>query len=393
MTLPLPTRARTRWTAQQVATIATGGPDRLPVLTPADIVPIDPLHDFWDMWQIARVDGSTVVIGGRSYWFFLATPRFDDPESRHDAARIYLTSHGADGWRLHGPAFADNFTPGSREWSGSAVLAGDGITLTMYFTAAGRRDGQHSFEQRLFETVGRFTVEGDAARTDRWSPPVESVVADGRCYHIADEAVAPPTGIRGFRDPGFFHDPATGQDHLLFTGSAAWNDGQHNGIIGIASRDHADAMWRLAPPVIDSIGVNSELERPHIVLRDGRYYLFWSTQAKRFAAGLTAPTGLYAMVADGMDGPWRPVNGSGLVAGNPAAEPTQAYCWWVTGDGQVLSFVDYAGLEGADPAANVTLRRARFGGTAAPFFRLDFAGDRVAIRTTGSAAPDRPPSP
>ena len=375
--------ALSHWSPQHVARIAPDGPDRLPVLTPADIVPIDPAYDFWDMWQIARADGSTVFVDGRSYWFFLGTPRFDDPEARHDAARIYLTSHGADGWQLHGATFPDGFTPGSREWSGSAVLAEDSETLTLYFTAAGRRDGPHSFEQRLFETVGRFTVEGGTARTDHWSQPIESIVADGNCYRIANEVVAPPTGIKGFRDPGFFHDPATGRDHLLFVGSAAWTDMPLDGVIGVTSRDSADAPWQLGTPLVEAIGVNSELERPHIILRDGLYYLFWSTQAKRFAPGLPAPTGLYAMVADSMDGPWRPVNGSGLVAGNPVAEPTQAYCWWVTGEGQVAAFVDYAGLNGADAGADVALRRAQFGGTAAPFFRLDFDGDRVTIAPTG----------
>ncbi|KQM57263.1 MULTISPECIES: glycoside hydrolase family 68 protein [unclassified Sphingomonas] len=379
---PLP-HALTHWSIEQVATIATDGPDRLPVLTPADVVPIDPAHDFWDMWQIARADGSTVFVDGRSYWFFLGTPRFDDPESRHDAARIYLTSHGSDGWRLHDATFPDGLTPGSREWSGSAVLAEDGETLTMYFTAAGRRGGQHSFEQRLFETVGRFVVDSAGGRTEGWSTPVESVAADGRCYRIADEVEASASGIKGFRDPGFFHDPATGHDHLLFVGSAAWTDAPIDGLVGIASRTSADAPWQLGTPLVDAIGVNSELERPHIILRDGLYYLFWSTQAKRFAPGLPAPTGLYAMVSDSMAGPWRPVNGSGLVAGNPVAEPTQAYCWWVTGEGQVAAFVDYAGLNGADAAVDVALRRARFGGTAAPFFQLDFAGDRVTIRATG----------
>jgi levansucrase len=366
------------WAADDIANIAADGDDRLPVLTAADIVPIDPAYDFWDMWQVARVDGSTVVVKGRSYWFFLGTPRFPDPESRHDAARIYLTSHGADGWRLHGPAFPDGFTPGLREWSGSAVLADDGVTLTMYFTAAGRRGEPLSFEQRLFESVGQLVIAGDDAHTGDWSPPVENVVADGVRYRVADEAVAAPTGIKGFRDPGYFRDPATGIEYLLFVGSAAWVDSPIDGVIGAATRQGGED-WRLADPLVEAIGVNSELERPHIILRDGRYYLFWSTQAKRFAPGLPAPTGLYAMVADTMAGPWRPVNGSGLVAGNPAAEPMQAYCWWVTGEGEVIAFVDYAGLNGADPAGDVALRRARFGGTATPFFRLDFTGDRVTI--------------
>ncbi|HCB76829.1 MAG TPA: glycoside hydrolase 68 family protein, partial [Sphingomonas bacterium] len=46
--------------------------------------------DLWDMWHLTEADGSTVFDGGRSWWFFLATPRFPDPEARHDHARIRL---------------------------------------------------------------------------------------------------------------------------------------------------------------------------------------------------------------------------------------------------------------------------------------------------------------
>lgn len=366
------------WSASDIAGIAVQADAALPVITASDIVPVVADHDVWDMWQIAYTDGRTAMPGGRSWWFFLATPRFDDPEARHDAARIRLTSHGADGWRDHGVTFPDGFTPGSREWSGSAVLDADGITLTQYFTAAGRRDGPHSFEQRLFETRGRFIVDADGARTEGWTTPVESVVADGNLYARADQIEPVAGGIKGFRDPGYFRDPADGAEYLLFVGSAGWTDQLFDGVIGTARRG-ADGRWAPAAPLVEAVGVNRELERPHIIVRDGAYYLFWSTQGKRFAPGIVAPTGLYAMVAGDMAGPWRPVNGTGLVAANPAEEPLQAYCWWVTGELEVASFVDYWGLAGADPAADVGLRRARFGGTAAPWFRLDIQGDRVTI--------------
>ena len=134
--------APAHWSADALAGIAAQADARLPVFTAQDVVPILPDHDLWDMWQIAYADGRTALFGGRSWWFFLATPRFDDPDLRHDEARIRLTSHGADGWRDHGVTFADGFTPGSREWSGSAVLGEDDTTLTMYFTASGRRGGR-----------------------------------------------------------------------------------------------------------------------------------------------------------------------------------------------------------------------------------------------------------
>ncbi|WP_233150767.1 glycoside hydrolase family 68 protein [Sphingomonas mollis] len=349
----------------------------IPVIGPDDVVPIVPGHDLWDMWQIARADGSTVIAGGRSWWFFLATPQLDDPEARHDRARIRLTSHGADGWRDHGWVYEPGFTPGSREWSGSAVLEADGETLTMYFTAAGRHGGAPSFEQRLFETRGRFTVDGDTPHLSGWSEPVESFAADDHWYTRADETEAPATGIKGFRDPGFFRDPATGHDYLLFVGTAGWTTEQLNGVIGVAERTATG--WSLRAPMVQALGVNSELERPHIVMHAGRYYLFWSTQGRRFAPGLGAPTGLYGMVADRFDGPWRPINGTGLVAANPAAEPFQAYCWWVTGELDVISFVDYWGLGDGVYPTDPDQRRPRFGGTAAPWFRLAIDGDRVTI--------------
>ncbi|BCI70296.1 glycoside hydrolase 68 family protein [Sphingomonas paucimobilis] len=369
--------APAHWSADALAGIAAQADARLPVFTAQDVVPILPDHDLWDMWQIAYADGRTALFGGRSWWFFLATPRFDDPDLRHDEARIRLTSHGADGWRDHGVTFADGFTPGSREWSGSAVLGEDDTTLTMYFTASGRRGGARTFEQRLFETQGRFILDGDAARCEGWTTPVESVAADGHHYIVANQAEPENGGIKGFRDPGYFRDPADGSEYLLFVGSAGWVEEAFDGVIGVARR--VDGQWVLQPPLIEALDVNSELERPHIILRNGLYYCFWSTQAKRFAPGLSAPTGLYAMVADRLSGPWRLVNGTGLVAGNPDEEPMQAYCWWVTGEGDVISFVDFWDLKGADVSNDPALRRRHFGGTAAPWFRLAMAGDRVTI--------------
>lgn len=377
MTSDAPAAApRATWTRAAVAGIAAQAGAALPVLAP-DRTPLIPDMDVWDMWQIADAAGATVRREGRSWWFFLAAPRGEDPETRHDVARIWLTSHGADGWRAHGPAFPDGFTPGSREWSGSAVLGPDGETLTHYFTAAGRRGEPTTFEQRLFVTEGRFVSANDTPRLEDWTPPREIVAADGACYAIADERIALPHGIKGFRDPGYFRDPADGSEHILFTANAAWIADHVSGMIGMATR--IGDRWQLGAPLLDAIGVNSELERPHIVVQGGRYYLFWSTQARRFADGIMAPTGLYAMVADSLSGKWRPVNGTGLVAANPAAEPGQAYCWWVTGEGEVLSFVDYAELAGADMPGDAAGRRRHFGGVPAPFFTLRFDGDRVSI--------------
>lgn len=348
----------------------------IPLVGPQDIVPLVPGLDLWDSWPLAHEDGRTVEHGGRSWWFFLSAPILPDPALRHDIARIRLLSHGADGWRDHGNALPDGLNPGTREWAGSAVLMDDGRTVTLFYTVAGRRDGPFSFEQRLFAVPGTLGAEGPG----EWQSPVEIVQADGVRYVADRQEIANPEpgSIKGFRDPAWFRDPATGKVHVFFTASAAWDDNRHNGVIGMATRS-ADG-WTLGDPVIEAIGVNNELERPCVLVRDGRYYLFWSTQRHTFdpAAG-PGPNGIYGAVADSIAGPWRPLNGRGLVAANPATEQTQTYSWWVTGEGTVWSFIDYWGMAGRKLADHPELVRSQFGGTAAPVFRLHFAGDRVTI--------------
>lgn len=340
-----------------------------------DATPILPGIDLWDSWPLAHENGDTARIDGREYWFFLSAPCFPDPGQRHDAARIRLASLGADGWRDHGDALPRELSPGTREWAGSAVLLDDRNTVILFFTAAGRKGAAPSFEQRLFAVKGRLGKDGPGD----WLEPAEVVRADGTRYVVAAEAEGMPGMIKAFRDPAWFRDPATGKRHLLFTGSAGWSEEEFNGLVGLATMDD-HGNWHLQDPLIEAVGVNNELERPHLIVRGGRYYLFWSTQRRTFATGgPNGPNGLYAMVAESVGGPYRPVNGSGLVAGNPASEPTQGYSWWVTGEGRVWSFIDHWGMRGRSFDQHPELLRQQFGGTPAPVFSLEFDGDSVTI--------------
>lgn len=361
--------------ASRWAPTGYGDCPRIPLIGKDDVVRLFDHLDLWDCWPLAHEDGRTVEHMGRNWWFFLSSPVFADPIERHGHARIRLISFGADGWRDHGNAFPDGLTPGSREWAGCAVLMDDGVTVQHFFTAAGRRgEESQSFEQRLFVSEGRLDAEGPG----QWQIPRELVVADGIRYVLDRQDTGAPGLIKGFRDPAWLRDPATGMAHLLFTGSAAWSNDAFNGNIGIVTLQGGE--WQLGNPLVEAIGVNNELERPHVLVRDGRYYLFWSTQSHTFAPSAVAgPNGLYGMVADCIEGPWRPINGSGLVAANPDSEPKQSYSWWVTGEAEVWSFVDYWGMEGRNTADHPELLRSNFGGTAAPRFNLNFEGDRVTV--------------
>ena len=170
--------------------VATGyaDPPLLRPITAADVAPILPGIDLWDCWPLAHEDGRTVVRHGRTLWFFLSAPVLPDPVDRHLIALIRLLSHGADGWRDHGHALPDGLNPGLREWAGSAVLADDGMTVTLFYTVSGRRDGPPSFEQRLFAADARLD---DLALVD-WQAPREIIVADGLRYLLDRQEIAHP---------------------------------------------------------------------------------------------------------------------------------------------------------------------------------------------------------
>lgn len=374
--LPVMRTSVCRWTAADASAHVSGHNNVIPpFLLDPSARPAN--FDLWDMWPVERSDGTLPLFDGRALWMVLAAPAGADPDDRHGIARIHLATERAGQWTLHQPVFPDGFTPGNREWSGTALLADDHARLTVYFTAAGRRgNAGQSFEQRLFEAHCRFAVEDDAFRLSQWSAPVESVVADGVHYRIANQTEGRPGEILGFRDPGFFRDPQTGTAYLFFTGSCAQSTSRWTGVIGVAQAcDTAAVQWSLLPPVLSAVGLNNELERPHMRLFGGHYYLFWSTQQKVFAPdGRGGMTGLYGAVASSPLGPFTLLNGSGLVAGTPPQAPAQEYSWWVLDDMRVIGFADFPGIADMDMIDDATQRRAHFAGYPAPFFRIGLNG-------------------
>ena len=306
----------------------------------------------------------------------LGAPHFADPDERHRHARIHLLRCASSRWQHLGPTLPDDFSPGSREWSGSAVVAADGGQVTLYFTATGRRgEDQPSFEQRLFRASASLVAGEQGYELGNWGKLKEVVVRDPAHYMASDEGTGAVGTIKAFRDPAYFRDPADGRHYLFFAASAAGSKSAFNGVVGAAvAADDGLETWLTLPPVISADGLNNELERPHVVRHGGLYYMFWSTQRQVFdPQGPTGPTGLYGMVSESLADGWRPLNGSGLVFANPPQAPQQAYSWLVMPDLLVTSFVDDWGH--ASPGG----QNRRFGATFAPLLRLRLEGDRASL--------------
>jgi levansucrase len=372
-----------QWTAEHVADIARHPLPEAPFITSEDVVSVVPDQDLWDLWPLQNADGTVANITGGELWMVLSAPRLPDPGLRHDIARTRLLFRTGRTWVDCGLLFPDDLNPGTREWSGSARFNAETGEVTAYFTAAGRRsDPTPSFEQRLFQTTGQLNLSGSRPAISNWSAASPIVVNDGSLYVDVAVDQGVPGNIKGFRDPYWFCDPADGNAYILFTGSQPGSQSSHNGVVGLAVAHSAmgEDGFRLLPPIITADGVCNEMERPHLVLKNGLYYLFWSSQNAVFAPdGPRGPSGLYGMVAPSLTGPYTPLNGTGLVIANPEAEPRQAYCWQVLDTLEVYSFIDHWGLEGRDIFADPRLQRDQFGGTIAPVLKIAIDGNTTQL--------------
>jgi len=354
------------WTAANVRAIGVPAQTALiPPVEMSDSTGLDPARLYWDMWPVQDARGARAVIAGRALWMALTAPDRGDPGLRHFEAKIHWLERTSRGWIDHGQVLPDSPVPYEREWAGSALY--DRGVLTLFFTAAGTATRSGGYQQELW--AASATVGADGWPTG-WSVPMPLVSGCQRYYMPADAHEGAPGMIKAFRDPAYFRDPADGTEYLAFTASLAGSESPFNGAFGLARKGATG--WELIAPCIHAEGVNNELERAHLVFHAGAYYAFWSTQTATFAPELRdAPGGLYGMVAESVAGPWRPLNGSGLVLANPADRPQQTYSWYVDADLTVCSFVDL-------------LPDGRFGGVPAPPLRL--ALDGASARLCGLAA-------
>jgi levansucrase len=382
------------WTREQAATIGRDEATVAPIIYPPERR-IDPSVHIWDTWLLRDRDGTIAEIDGWRVFLSLTAPSDLLPGKRHDVATLrYFYSRDGRRWHPGGRVFSGGEF-GSRQWAGSALY--DDGDLYIYYTAAGKADERDlSYSQEIAMATGG-TVETDDDELAIEGPWEHRSVLhpDGHYYETEDQYRGM---IYTFRDPWFYEDPATGKAWLLFEANTPVPEGsdacgsdpiqqEFNGSVGIAESPTGDpADWELRPPLLDAVCVNQELERPHVVRRDDRYYLFVSSHRHTFAPGLDGVDGLYGFVADSLRGEYRPLNGSGLVVANPANAPFQAYSWLAFDhpeDVLVESFFGYFDYDrpSLDDVALLPEGEQfrRFGGTLAPTLRIHLDGDRSRV--------------
>jgi levansucrase len=342
----------------------------------------------WDSWPLRNRDGSIVKINGWQIIFSLTASNDLVPGARHNEATIrYFYSRNGHDWQEGGKAFDNPL--GHHQWAGSAMYDQDQDRIYSFYTAV---SSQPDFRQRPALGIGA-SIETGPQGVELTGEQEHTIMGtpNGDMYQTLEQSR--DQGILyAFRDPWYFQHPETGEDLVVFeantpTGTDASNPKSFNGSIGAMKATNDDLTeWELLPPTFEAIGTNQQLERPHYVFNDGKWYLFTISHEFTFAPGLSGPDALYGFVSDSMYGDYEPLNDSGLVVANPADAPFQAYSWLAmphNGNLVLESFENFRGLDNTSRGA-ISLdevgflpaeeQKELFGGTLAPSLKVQVDG-------------------
>lgn len=389
----------TRWTRADILKIHPTDPTTLQPPINNQFPIMDNSVFIWDTMPLRKLDGTVVSINGWSILFTLTSERRPDlyqtPEGeydiaadwndRHDNAHIcFWYSRTGKNWQLGGSVIPKNISPTIREWAGSAILLNESGEIDLYYTSV--MPGA-----TIAKVRGRIITSATDVRMVGFNHVISLFSPDGFYYQTPDQNTQ-----LNFRDPYPFIDPNDGELYMLFEGNVAGQRGshpittldagplpedpkhhqfypftEHVGCIGIAkAMDQQGNTWKMMPPILTTVGVNDQTERPHFVFKDNKYYLFTISHQSTYADGLFGPDGLYGFVSKTLFGPYEPLNGSGLVLGEPRTHPYQAYGHLMMPNGLVTSFIDTVpNIKGG----------YRIGGTEAPTVQIIIEGNRTFI--------------
>ncbi|ESK38742.1 levansucrase [Acinetobacter nectaris CIP 110549] len=395
----------TIWTRADALKVHTDDPTTTQPLVPANFPVLDDRLFIWDTMPLRTLDGTIVSVDGWSVIFTLTAERspekfkdangdYDitaDWNDRHGRARIcFWYSRDGKSWIFGGRVMKEGVSPTSREWAGTPILLNDQGDIDLYYTCV-------TPGATISKVRGRLVTSDEGVSVAGFTTVKSLFSADGTYYQTEEQNT-----YWNFRDPCPFIDPNDGQLYMVFEGNVAGDRGTHTigsaqmgdvppghtdvggaryqtGCIGIAvATDSSGESWELLPPLVTAVGVNDQTERPHYVFKDGKYYLFTISHKYTYADGLTGPDGVYGFVSENLTGPYRPMNSSGLVLGNPSSQPFQTYSHYVMPNGLVTSFIDSVPV----PTPNPKDLQYRIGGTEAPTVRIELVGDRSFVVET-----------
>ncbi|QQZ62514.1 glycoside hydrolase family 68 protein [Paenibacillus sonchi] len=319
--------------------------------------------DVWDSWPLQNADGTVAEYNGYHIVFALA----GDPKKGWDTF-IYMFYQkvgdtSIDSWKNAGRVFkdSDKYVPNdpilnkqAEEWSGSATLTKDG-KVRLFYTNRQGWDPAHGFFGKQTLTTAQVNVskpDADTLKVDGVEDFKSIFDGDGKFYQNVDQAFGGGdyADNHTLRDPHYVED--NGRKYLVFesnTGTETGYQGEEslynrsfyegskvffeneknkllsgpkkslaalaNGSLGIIELNDDYTLKTVMKPLIASNTVTDEIERANVFEMNGKWYLFTDSRGSKMTIDGIGANDVYMLgyVADSLTGPYKPLNGSGLV--------------------------------------------------------------------------------
>lgn len=316
--------------------------------------------DVWDSWPLQNADGTMANYHGYHVVFALA----GDPKDANDTS-IYLFYQkvgdtSIDSWKNAGRVFkdSDKFVPNdpylkyqTQEWSGSATLTSDGKVRLFYTDFSGTHYGKQTLttaqvnlsqpdsdtikvdgvedhksifdgDSKTYQNVQQFIDEGNYSSGDNHTLRDPHYVEDnGHKYLVFEANTGTEDGYQG--DESLFNKAYYGGSEVFFQQeknkllqSPKKRDASlANGALGIVELNDDYTLKNVMKPLITSNTVTDEIERANVFKKDGKWYLFTDSRGSKMTIDGIDKEDIYMLgyVSDSLTGPYKPLNGSGLV--------------------------------------------------------------------------------
>ena len=328
----------------------------------------------WDTMPLRDLNNKICSINGWNVMFTLTSIKdytLLNSDGNYDPVADFNNRHGkafmalwfcrdAKSWVYGGRVTKDGVNGGTdkREWAGTPILVDDKGNVDLYYTVpTGNTVTIKNENAFIKKSKGKLYTNDNGVFVDTYFTSSNTLItADGKYYQTKEQR-----SDTNFRDPAPFINPQDGRLYMLFEGQIALPESEHyitskeigyappnfsyvdgdrskSACIGIAvAKDLSGDEWELLPPLISSLGVQDQMERPHLVFKDGKVYVFTISHVWSGGSGLNFSDGVYGFVSDNLFGEYKPLNGSGIVLGNPLSNKFQTYSHYVMQDSWVVT--------------------------------------------------------
>lgn len=390
--------------------------------------------EIWDSWPVQDAKTGRVV-NYKCYQLMIAMMGIPNQNDAH----IYLlynkyNDNNFNHWKCAGPIFGFNAKPTDQEWSGSATVNKDGSIQLFYADVDTRENTNHqkiatvnlklkvnkkkntisiakrSHRHVLFQGDGyHYQTYKQWKSTNKGADNIAMrdahVISVGGQRYLIFEASTGSNNYQGenqvynWKNYGGTPKEAL-QNFLKVTANddmksrATWSNAAI-GIIRLTENENNPKVAEVLPPLVNSLMVSDEIERPNIIPMNGKYYLFATTRLNRGTgddlwqqadAKVGDNVAMLGWVSDHLTYGYKPLNGDAavLVASVPFNWRTSTYSYYavpVKGNKKEALVTSYMTNRGFASGPN---KRS----TMAPAFLVRIDGDTTKVENVATAQGD-----